>query len=1133
MLDSDITELTDIHKVLIKKNNSVSFISDYVRHQVMSYFIKNCLVTDEDYENYIKFSSVDSLLEYIRPWWYDDVYHICTKKVLFLPESLEDLFFQRLGLDVLRHVMVEWNEAIVDRIKTVREAVQKTFKLPSIVFCEKNRNKFVEYVKKISEEKQASIQSLNLNSLFGSFLIGRDDNSPEVPENLALSQSKWNILVSILMSESYSLSLSTPLEEISRKLNSAFPLLKCDSRILESDIVELTDISKVLSKENNSVRFISEDVRHQVMSYFVKNCLVTDEDYENYIKLSSVDSLLEYVRPWWYMVEDVCTDLKKYLFLPETLEDSFFQRLGLDVLRHPTINDWKCYEETTETFREKVKDNFNVPEEIFDWEYDARCRYIECAKRGTKTVHRARAMIVGCAGAGKTTLLKRLEKLGLEELLKVRSTVGLEVHEDMFELDDDSSLRALSDSTDKDDRQILSVVDFGGQCAYYACHQVYLSRRAFYLLVIDMSKSFDEKIDPALCEQEGTMFADWTYGDYILFWLKSVHTYCESNAPVVIVGTHFEKVKGQNSDTFYNKILDRLQFNKHLKKLLDRKRCFVLGFHEDGTPFNDTLSDLEKCIIEIAREEKWKENIPTDWALCEVVFRELKKRGSKMISIEELSKKCYSENEVKSAKMGDVLKFYHDIGVILYFNEGALSDTVILDIQWFIDSFKNIITDPNHVRDVAENRREWLDFYTSGHILDTLLTNIWKLRNFASDFWNRYQYKEHLLQYMERLGLIAVGTVAHYIPCMNKRTFGSAEENYFHSLEYKTPVLVFRFEFLPYFFYFRLIVSCLTRTNREWRVLQDNGRCLYKNVACFAYKQHAVALAVNPSSIQLQVFQPTNTLVTKQVVLEVRNIITDLLNDLLRNFHKKIDMYTVGFQCSKQEVFHEFDDCFVEEEELLKKGTMLCPKHELNHSHILHESVLLSYWNLDVLAELTDPDALVEKGACRNLPEPEMRTYRFQCFEKLTKIGREALQRYFDKVFPPLELIMLLQKKKKNLSRQLNKDQCDLLFPVDKSIPTSSAFDVTLMYKLLRNFGPNLPYPTKGWGKTPEPVQKSPTDDVERIRVYRNEVEHKTPATSVMEKEDCRVKWRDLCQAILRLSEGKLEQDIMELRQQG
>lgn len=67
-------------------------------------------------------------------------------------------------------------------------------------------------------------------------------------------------------------------------------------------------------------------------------------------------------------------------------------------------------------------------------------------------------------------------------------------------------------NTDKEGKQLLSVLDFGGRCAYYVCHQIYLNRRAFYLLVIDMSKAFDEEVDPLLCMQEGTMFTGWTYG---------------------------------------------------------------------------------------------------------------------------------------------------------------------------------------------------------------------------------------------------------------------------------------------------------------------------------------------------------------------------------------------------------------------------------------------------------------------------------------------------------------------------------------------------------------------------------------------------------------------------------------------
>ncbi|XP_062617049.1 uncharacterized protein LOC134278778, partial [Saccostrea cucullata] len=400
---------------------------------------------------------------------------------------------------------------------------------------------FKEYVDEIMKRENKSLQTLNLNSLLGSYLIGRDTGKELALDHLVLSHTKWSILVSILMSESYSLSLRSQWEERFTKLQSAFPLLTCESRIVEKDIAELTDIYKVLKKENNSVSFISDDVRHQVMSYFVKNCLITDEDYENYIKLSSLESLFEYVLPWWYVnYDEMYTWLDRYVFLPESLENLYCQRLGLDSLRHQMVEWNDSSLDRTETVKEVLRKNFNIPEEIFDWGYDARCRYIKCAKRGTKTVHRARAMIVGCAGAGKTTLLKRLQKLGLEELLKVRSTVGLEVHEDMFELDDDSSLRALSGSTDKDDKQILSVVDFGGQSAYYACHQVYLSKRAFYLLVIDMSKPFTEKVDENKCEQRGTMFADWTYGEYVLFWLKSIHTYCAEDTSVIIVATHSE-----------------------------------------------------------------------------------------------------------------------------------------------------------------------------------------------------------------------------------------------------------------------------------------------------------------------------------------------------------------------------------------------------------------------------------------------------------------------------------------------------------------------------------------------------------------------------------------------------------------
>ena len=51
-------------------------------------------------------------------------------------------------------------------------------------------------------------------------------------------------------------------------------------------------------------------------------------------------------------------------------------------------------------------------------------------------------------------------------------------------------------------------------------------------------------------------------------------------------------------------------------------------------------------------------------------------------------------------------------------------------------------------------------------------------------------------------------------------------------------------------------------------------------------------------------------------------------------------------------------------------------------------------------------------------------------------------------------------------------------------------FDITLLYKLLRNVCPNIPSPTQQWGDPEMPLQNEITvgDDIERIRLIRNKV---------------------------------------------
>ena len=82
-------------------------------------------------------------------------------------------------------------------------------------------------------------------------------------------------------------------------------------------------------------------------------------------------------------------------------------------------------------------------------------------------------------------------------------------------------------------------------------------------------------------------------------------------------------------------------------------------------------------------------------------------------------------------------------------------------------------------------------------------------------------------------------------------------------------------------------------------------------------------------------------------------------------------------------------------------------------------------------------------------------------------------------------------------------------------------FDITLLYTLLRNLcsnlrnpaTPNLPAPSRGWGKDPLPTDVALSDDIERIRLLRNGVFAHLPRAK-LKKNEYQQHWgklKDVC----------------------
>ena len=104
---------------------------------------------------------------------------------------------------------------------------------------------------------------------------------------------------------------------------------------------------------------------------------------------------------------------------------------------------------------------------------------------------------------------------------------------------------------------ILDLWDFAGQHLYYASHPVFLSRRAIYLLVCNLSKGLNDTAEPYVRQGIHNVRLENRNGqtnlDDLLSWLVSVSATCPTKQgaaekelpylrpPVFIVGTHADK----------------------------------------------------------------------------------------------------------------------------------------------------------------------------------------------------------------------------------------------------------------------------------------------------------------------------------------------------------------------------------------------------------------------------------------------------------------------------------------------------------------------------------------------------------------------------------------------------------------
>ncbi|KAK3598913.1 hypothetical protein CHS0354_036224 [Potamilus streckersoni] len=103
---------------------------------------------------------------------------------------------------------------------------------------------------------------------------------------------------------------------------------------------------------------------------------------------------------------------------------------------------------------------------------------------------------------------------------------------------------------DTDKTSPLTIWDFAGQYAFYTTHQTFLTRRAIYLLVSDVSQQLTDLVaDECYFDSDGIMKCK--VHELIEVWLNYIHSCSPSpearTPPVILVGTHMDKISQKQS----------------------------------------------------------------------------------------------------------------------------------------------------------------------------------------------------------------------------------------------------------------------------------------------------------------------------------------------------------------------------------------------------------------------------------------------------------------------------------------------------------------------------------------------------------------------------------------------------------
>ncbi len=280
--------------------------------------------------------------------------------------------------------------------------------------------------------------------------------------------------------------------------------------------------------------------------------------------------------------------------------------------------------------------------------------------------------------------------------------------------------------------------DCGGQPVFQEVLPAFLTPRTMFLLLFNAAKNLNMNIESVQYSQGREIkrgIVNMTTLQLLEGWMSSIHSYllekdrsgCLKEYPRIIpVGTRGDELTDEAKMQLKD-YLTKSSYDKIFSEVLKQPVIIDNTSAGKGAREDPVYQLLRNAISNFATRRLAKET-PITWVLYRKVLQLITSENSdtNTITFDEATAIGIIIN-IAPEEIPEVLMFYHDLGVLLYYPEiVGLRDTIILNPKWFVDCLGMVLTLPGVGKEETERQRQWDLFRNTGILVQKLYAAIWR-----------------------------------------------------------------------------------------------------------------------------------------------------------------------------------------------------------------------------------------------------------------------------------------------------------------------------------------------------------------------------------------------------------------------